>query len=127
MKIGELARAAGMSPSAIRYYEAVGIMPPPTRRNGIRYYEAHAVDELRILRFFRASGVPIRGLASLAQHRPGTSARRDVWVDVLNARIADLDMWIAEAQRSRTALEQSIACRCNGKREDCTVWQAAIQ
>jgi len=125
MRIGEVARAAGVSPSAIRYYEAVGIMPPPTRRNGRRYYESQAVDELIVLRFYRTAGIPIRGLASIVKHRPGTTARRDVWVDVLNARIVDLDSWIEKAEQTRAVLEQSKACRCNGKRDDCTVLQAA--
>ncbi len=125
MRIGEVARAAGVSPSAIRYYETVGIMPPPMRRNGRRYYEAQAVDDLMILRFYRTAGIPIRGLASIVKHRPGTTARRDVWVDVLNARIGDLDSWIKNAERTRALLEQSIECRCNGRRDDCTVLQAA--
>ena len=124
MKIGEVARAAGVSTSAIRYYEAVGIMPPPMRRNGVRYYEAQAVDELKVLRFYRTAGIPIRELASIAKHRPGTGARRDVWVDVLHARIVDLDSRIEKAQRTRALLEQSIACRCEGRRDVCTVLQA---
>lgn len=125
MKIGEVARAAGVTPSSIRYYEAVGIMPLPARRNGIRYYEPNAVDELKILRFYRVAGIPIRGLKSIAKHRPGTGARRDVWVDVLNARMTDLDLWIEKAQRTRSLLEESISCRCNGMREHCTVLRAA--
>jgi DNA-binding transcriptional MerR regulator len=100
-------------------------MPPPTRKNGKRYYEAQAVDDLMILRFYRKAGIPIRGLASITKHRPGTGTRRDVWVDVLNARINDLDSWIENAVRTRALLEQSIECRCNGKRDDCTVLQAA--
>lgn len=91
----------------------------------MRYYEAQAVDELKILRFYRTAGIPIRGLASIVKHRPGTGSRRDVWVDVLQARIVDLDSWIEKAQRTRALLEQSIECRCDGRRDDCTVLQAA--
>jgi len=125
MKIGDVARAAGVSPSTIRYYEAVGIMPPAMRKNGVRYYGADAVDELKILRFYRTAGIPIRGLASIVKHKPGTRARRDVWVDVLNARMVDLDSWIKNAERTRAMLEESIECRCNGRRDNCTVLQAA--
>ena len=125
MRIGEVAQAAGVSASTIRYYEAAGIMPQPLRKNGIRYYEAGSVDELKILRFYRTSGIPIRRLASISKLQRGTAARRDVWVDVLRARIVDLDSWIQDAERTRGMLERAIACRCDGRREDCVVLQAA--
>lgn len=39
MQIGELARATGVSRSRIRFYEARGILPSPSRRdNGYREY-----------------------------------------------------------------------------------------
>jgi len=34
LTIGEIARYAGIETSAIRYYESVGLMPPPRRVNG---------------------------------------------------------------------------------------------
>ena len=125
MRIGEVAQAAGVSTSTIRYYEAVGIMPPPMRKSGIRYYEDDAVDELRILRFYRSSGIPIRRLASISKLQRGTAARRDVWIDVLKARIVDLESWIHEAERTRGMLERAIECRCDGRRDDCVVLQAS--
>jgi len=100
-------------------------MSPAMRKNGVRYYETDAVDELKILRFYRTAGIPIRGLASIVKHKPGTRARRDVWVDVLNARMVDLDVWIKNAEHTRAMLEESIECRCNGRRDNCTVLQAA--
>jgi len=39
MQIGELALGAGVKTSAIRYYESVGLLPPPQRSNaGYRLY-----------------------------------------------------------------------------------------
>ncbi len=38
MSIGEVARSAGVRPSALRYYEGVGLLPPPERANGRRRY-----------------------------------------------------------------------------------------
>ena len=125
MTIGEISRATGVPRSAIRYYEAAGIIAPPPRRNGRRQYEPAVVDELKALRFYRASGIPIRGLASIARHAPGSKARRDVWVDVLEARIADLDVWMSEAERVRGMLEAAVECRCKGERDKCAVFAAA--
>ena len=48
MTIGQLGRRAGVRPSAIRYYEAHGILPRPIRSsNGYRLYGSDAVTLLR--------------------------------------------------------------------------------
>jgi DNA-binding transcriptional MerR regulator len=36
MSIGEVAQWAGVRPSTLRYYEGVGLLPPPERTNGRR-------------------------------------------------------------------------------------------
>lgn len=38
MSIGEVARRAGVAPSAIRYYESLGLLPVPARSGGKRRY-----------------------------------------------------------------------------------------
>ena len=125
MTIGKVARAAGVPASAIRYYEAAGIIPRPARKNGVRQYGPDAIHELKALRFYRASGIPIRGLAAIGAQPRGTRARGTVWAEVLRGRINDLDMWIQEAKRSKELLEQVIDCRCNGKLDQCEVIRVA--
>ena len=38
MRISEVAERAGLRPSALRYYESVGLLPPPMRIHGRRSY-----------------------------------------------------------------------------------------
>jgi len=54
MKIGELAGRAGLKPSAIRYYERLGLLAAPHRTGGQRRYSVpHNSDLLcRVLRQF---------------------------------------------------------------------------
>src|SRR5258706_3616569 len=46
ISIGELARRAGLAASTIRYYEEVGLLPPPARAGGRRGFDEQAVDRL---------------------------------------------------------------------------------
>ncbi len=39
LRIGEVAEQAGLRKSAIRYYEAIGLLPEPERISGQRVYE----------------------------------------------------------------------------------------
>jgi DNA-binding transcriptional MerR regulator len=49
MKIGELARRAGLNPSAIRYYEKVGVLNSPYRASGQRRYADDALDRVLLV------------------------------------------------------------------------------
>src|SRR5215211_1580597 len=46
MTIGEVARKAGIRPSALRYYESVDILPKPERVNGRRRYDGEVLREV---------------------------------------------------------------------------------
>jgi DNA-binding transcriptional MerR regulator len=50
MRIGELAKAAGISVSSVRFYEAQGLMPKPeTRESGYREYRQVDLARLRLI------------------------------------------------------------------------------
>lgn len=125
MRIGTVARAAGMSASAIRYYEAIGILEPPKRKGKNRDYAPEVVDELKMLRFCRSSGITIRNLASLTRLPRGSKARRDVWEDVVKRQIAEIESVIRVAEQRQEMLERAVTCSCAGVRETCTVLQDA--
>ena len=121
MTIGQIAKAVGVAQSAIRYYETAGIFPPPPRKNGLRCYGPEMVDQLKVLQFYRASGVSIRSLASIAASKQDEArhARRAT----VQKRIADLDVCIADAKRAKRRLEQLLACQCGGTRSKCVIFQ----
>ena len=124
MTIGQVARRTGVSQSAIRYYEAVGLLSRPSRKHGARQYDDDAVDQLKILRVLRMAGVSIRGLAAITSQQRGTSVRRDVLLGVLQRRITEIDALMLEAQAARQLLEEAIACECNGDPQSCVVLPA---
>ena len=56
MKIGEVARKAGVRTSTIRFYEKTGVLPRAVRQNGQRRYAAEAELQLAVLEFARKAG-----------------------------------------------------------------------
>ncbi|ODT81449.1 MAG: MerR family transcriptional regulator [Pelagibacterium sp. SCN 64-44] len=73
LKIGELAERTGTNTPTIRYYEGIGLLPPPERQEGNqRRYGDDAVKRLTFIRRCRDFGFSIeqvRMLTSLAQDR----------------------------------------------------------
>lgn len=66
LTIGELARQVGMRPSALRYYEAEGLLAPSGRTEaGYRLYDETAVETVRLIRQAQRLGFSLAEIRTL--------------------------------------------------------------
>ena len=126
MKIGELARAAGVPIDTVRYYERQGLLPLPARTaSGYRQYGHDAAARLRFVRRAKALGFTLEEIRELL----GLSARREADMAGMKAaamqKLADIDDKLAELQRMRAGLDSLIAsCPGHGALEHCPILDA---
>ena len=67
MKVSEVARRAGVAASAIRFYEAEGVLPEPARTpSGYRDYDEVDLCRLRTLVSLRSLGIDLQEAGRLA-------------------------------------------------------------
>ena len=72
MFIQELAQLTGVSTKTIRYYESIGLLPPPQRAaNKYREYARAAVDRLRVIASARRYDARFFGGGEITQHAVG--------------------------------------------------------
>ncbi|MFI0897439.1 MerR family transcriptional regulator [Streptomyces sp. NPDC020983] len=100
MRIGDVARRAGVSAKAIRRYEELGLVAPRRLPNGYRTFSEQDVRAVRELRALRELGIPaertrpfLECLASGAQDGddcPSSMAEYRAAIDELGARITEL-------------------------------------
>jgi len=81
LKIGEVARRAGVSVDTVRYYERRGILPPAVRLpSGYRTYAPSSADRILLARRLREVGLSIDEIVSaLAAHDGGSTCASEVW------------------------------------------------
>ena len=126
MKIGELARAAGVAIDTVRYYERQGLLPLPARTtSGYRQYGHDDVARLRFVRRAKALGFTLDEIRELL----GLSARREADMAGMKAaamqKLADIDDKLAELQRMSAGLDRLFAsCRGHGALEHCPILDA---
>lgn len=105
MKIGEVARLAGVPTKTIRYYEGIGLLPEPERApNGYRDYDESAVDRLQFIRDAQATGLSLTEIASIVELRRKGEPTCDHVVALLGHHLEDLDRHIETLQRTREQL-----------------------
>jgi MerR family transcriptional regulator, redox-sensitive transcriptional activator SoxR len=118
LTIGEVARQTGLRTSALRYYESVGVLPPPRRVNGRRRFGPEVVRLLSTVRFAQNAGFTVAEIRTLfhgfGAHVP-PSAR---WRQLANQKLAELDALVARAEQMKKALHLAMECGCV-RMEDC--------
>src|SRR5262245_47551290 len=123
MTIGDLARRAGVRPSAIRYYESIGLMPRPPRASGRRLYDPPAADRLAVIQSARGLGFGVREILTLIDDSRSTSIT-ERWRTMARRKLPELDALIGRATRMKRLLETGLDCGCV-RIEDCILHNCA--
>jgi DNA-binding transcriptional MerR regulator len=110
MYIGDLARACGLSIDTLRWYEKIGLLPPPPRdRGGRRVYPPETLTWIAFLGRLKATGMSIAGMLDYARLREAgegtTAARRALLETHRDAVVAE----IAALTENLAALDDKIA------------------
>jgi MerR family transcriptional regulator, redox-sensitive transcriptional activator SoxR len=112
VKIGELARNAGLQASAIRYYEKLGILSAPDRKGNQRRYSSEALDRLLLIRFASDMGFTLAEIKIFL-----SGLRSDVpvgprWRKLAHRKIKQVDASIKRSRHLKSLLEHLLQCRC---------------
>ena len=112
MRIGELARDAGLNASAIRYYEKCGLLLSPHRSGGQRRYPKDTLDRVLLIRFASDMGFSLGEirlfLGGLRDDAP-VGAR---WKILAHRKIREVERSIERSRRLKSLLEHLLHCHC---------------
>ncbi len=109
--VDKLAKLAGVSSRALRYYDELGILKPARiNSSGYRIYGAKEVDRLQQILFYRELGVPLDTIKSIVTHPEfdGVAALKAHREELLDRR-SRLDALIANVDKTIAVNEGRIA------------------
>jgi MerR family redox-sensitive transcriptional activator SoxR len=119
LSIGELARRTVRRPSAIRYYEEIGLLPEPERVGGRRRYREESVRTLAVIDTAQRAGLSLDEIKALLAAQPGDAAAMEALRRIAEQRLPELDAKIERAQLVRRWLEAAEKCECPSLDECC--------
>ena len=122
MTVGQLARAAGVRSSTVRFYERRRLVLPSTRTSGnYRLYAAAAVDRVRFIQRAQTLGFTLADIEVLLRFSSGQVTRRAQLNHIAAIKLADLDARIDDLKRIRRGLVALVAEPCIDPDAPCPV------
>jgi MerR family transcriptional regulator, redox-sensitive transcriptional activator SoxR len=113
LTISQVARQAGIRPSAIRYYESIHLLPLPNRVSGRRRYDAEILDRLAFIQVAQKLGFTLTEIQQLFhQQEKGTSLSEN-WQALARQKLAEVDTIIEHAHSVKKLLVQGLSCECS--------------
>lgn len=119
IRIGEVARRAGLATSALRYYEREGLIPKADRQGNARVYGADVFDRLALIELAKSAGFTVAETRRLLRGVSRRSPPGPRWRALAQKKLDEIEARIAEAERMRTVLKTVMGCECPTF-EDCT-------
>jgi DNA-binding transcriptional MerR regulator len=106
MDIGEVARVSGAAPSALRFYEAQGLIRSSGRKGLRRQYAPEVVDQLALITLGRAAGLTLEEIGRMLS----TGRRPQVDRALLAARADAFEDRIRKLTAIRDGLRHASEC-----------------
>jgi MerR family redox-sensitive transcriptional activator SoxR len=112
LTIGEVARRTGLRPSALRYYEEVGVLPPAKRVGGQRRYDEGALARLAVVSLAQEVGFSIAEIRALVEGFADTGVDSARWRELATRKLGEVDALIRHAEQMKHLLVESLDCGC---------------
>ncbi len=111
--VGELAARAGVATSALRFYEANGLIASERNPSGHRRYRPDALRRVAFIQVAQRIGLSLGEVGeALASLPSGRTPTRDDWNELASRWLPRIDDQIASLELLRDRLDGCIGCGC---------------
>jgi MerR family redox-sensitive transcriptional activator SoxR len=114
LSISEVARQVGLKPSAIRYYEQIGILLPAQRMSGQRRYDTTVLHRLAVIQRARQTGFTLDEIRELFFGFREAAPASQRWQKLSRRKLAELEALTAQIKTMQRLLQRMMdCCRCD--------------
>ena len=112
MKIGQLARTAGLNTSAIRYYEKRGLLAAAQRLGGQRRYPSEALHRVLLIRFASDMGFTLAEIKLFLGGLRDNAPVGPRWKKLATRKLVEVKRNIARSLKLKSLLQALLRCHC---------------
>ena len=124
MRIGELAKSAGVTPDTVRFYEREGLLAaPPRTPSGYRDYGTTALEDLQFIKKAQTLGLKLVDVRDVLEISSGGKPPCEHVRATVSARLSEVEKRLRELRSLRSTLRETLqridrapptnaGCRC---------------
>ena len=124
LTIGEVARRAGVATSSIRYYERIGLLPPPDRVHGQRRYDPDVLGKLGFIGVAQSAGFKLAEIRELIDGVDSTTGMGEQMRALSTRKLDEVEALLEQTRAMKGWLEVAQECGCATPAE-CALFPAA--
>lgn len=118
LNVSGIARQAGVSPDAVRFYEREGLLPPADRSpSGYRQYEDSTVHRLRFIKGAQAMGLKLAEIKELLDIQDRGACPCGHTRTLVERRISEIDAEMKRLSALRSELSAMASLECPATEE----------
>lgn len=91
LSIGQLAARAEVNASTLRYYESVGLLPAPERKNGQRRYDERLLERINFIKVAQQTGFSIQEISVLLEGFETSGSLSERWEQMAEIKRSELE------------------------------------
>ncbi len=125
MRIGDVAKRAGVNLQTLRYYERRGILKePPRTSSGYREYPPETVAIIRFIKRAQELGFTLQEIEDLLRLRQARARERNRVRILASAKMGDIEEKIRRLQAMKSALAVLVDSCCDNGKPECPILEA---
>lgn len=103
LSIGEVAQRAGLRPSALRYYERLGLLPQPARLRGRRRYDPSILQRLYMIGLAQDAGFSLQEIRLFLD-----GASTQAWRELVQTKLQEVEAALSRNQAMHAMLHRAL-------------------
>ncbi|MFX3637394.1 MAG: MerR family transcriptional regulator [Candidatus Pristimantibacillus sp.] len=112
LSIGQFAAKANINASTLRYYESVGLLPAPERKNGQRRYDERLIDRIHFIKVAQQTGFSIQEITILLEGFEPSDSLSERWEQMAMQKRSELEERKRQLNSMLQILDSGLSCKC---------------
>ncbi|MBZ0292394.1 MAG: MerR family transcriptional regulator [Anaerolineae bacterium] len=110
MTIGEVAQYFGLQTSTLRYYESIGLLPPPRRVSGQRRYTTEVLPVLAVIQLAKDANCSLDEIRTLLYGPSEHVLPSARWRTLVGTKLREVEATIRQALELKALLDEALHC-----------------
>jgi MerR family redox-sensitive transcriptional activator SoxR len=112
LSIGQLAAKADVNASTLRYYESIGLLPSPERKNGQRRYSESLLERIKFIKTAQLTGFTIQEIVLLLEGFVPDLSLSEKWEKMAVNKRSELEERKKQINSMLQILDDGLNCKC---------------